>query len=98
MAGQRVAGEVGTIVDLGGLLRRQEVVLEFQNLRRTAGQVARRRINRNAFQIIAGAVDQKAALVEREIAAAGVAAAAAEHRQAGGERSRLLRREESRAA
>ena len=95
MGRQRIAGEVGAIVDLGGCLRRQEVVLEFQNLRRTAGQVARRRIDRNAFQIVAGAVDQIAALVELEVAAAGVAVDAVEHRQAVGEGPGLLHREEA---
>src|SRR6266849_6084636 len=92
--GQRIAGEVGAIIDLGGLLRRKEVILKFQDLRRAAGQVSRRRIDRNALEIIASAVDQKAALVELEVAAPGEAVDTVEHRQAIREWSRLLNRKE----
>ena len=92
---QRIAGEVGAIVDAGGFLRRQEVVLEFENLRRTAGRVAGGRIDRNALQIIAGAVDEIAALVDLEVAAAGEAVDAVEHRRAVGEVAGLLHGEEA---
>ena len=92
---QRVAGEVGAIVDAGGFLRRQEVILEFEDLWRTAGRVAGGRIDRHALQIITGAVDQIAALVDLEVAAAGIAVDAVEHRRAVGEVAGLLHREKA---
>ena len=92
---QRIAGEVGAIVDAGGFLRRQEVVLEFENLRRTAGRVAGGRVDRHALQIIAGAVDEIAALVDLEVATAGEAVDAVEHRRAIGEVAGLLHREKA---
>src|SRR6476619_8526904 len=87
---ERIAGEVGAIVDPGGLLRRQKVVLESENLRRTAGWVTGGRIDRHALQIIAGAVDEITALVELEVAAAGIAVDAVEHRRAVGDVAGLL--------
>src|SRR4029078_381516 len=62
---QRIPGQVGAIIDLGGLLRRQEVVLEFENLRRTARGAAGGRVDRNAFEIIACAVYEIASRVAR---------------------------------
>ena len=92
---QRIAGKVGAVVDARGFLRRQEVVLEFEDLRRTAGRVAGGRIDRNALQIIAGAVDEITALVDLEVAAAAEAVDAVEHRRAVGEVAGLLHGEEA---
>src|SRR6478735_5885543 len=47
------------------------------------------------LEIIAGAVDKVATLVDLEIAAAGVAIDAVEHRHAVGEGARFLHREEA---
>src|SRR5258708_38958862 len=85
---KRIGGEVGAVIDLAGLLRRQEVVLEFENLRRTARGVAGGRVDWNTFEIIAGAIDEIAALVELEVAAAGVTIDALEQRRALRERGR----------
>jgi hypothetical protein len=66
-----------------------------QHLRHAAGHVAGRRIDRNAFDIIARAVDQIAVLVEREVAAAGVIVDAREYRLVVGEAAGLLHHEEA---
>ena len=80
LGGQRIARQIGAIADLGGGLRRQEVVLEFQDARRAAGRVAGGGIDRHALQIVAGAVHQIAVLVERKVAAPGVIVDAGEDR------------------
>ncbi|GCC48040.1 hypothetical protein chiPu_0032424, partial [Chiloscyllium punctatum] len=49
----------------------------------------------HALEIIAGAVDEVTVLVELEIAAAGIAVDAVEHRRAVGEAAGLLHREEA---
>ncbi len=95
LGGERIAGEVGAVVDPGGFLRRQEVVLESEHLRRTAGRVASGRVDRHALQVITGSVDEIAALVELEVTAAGEAVDAVEHRCAVGEVAGLLDREEA---
>ena len=77
---QRVACKVGAIVDFGRGLRRQEIVLELQQLGHAADQVAGGGIDWNAHQVIAGAVDEVAVLVGLEVAAPGVAVDAVEHR------------------
>ena len=94
LGGQRIAGEVGAVSIVGGRLRRQEIVLELQHLRRTARRVAGVRVDRNALEIIAGAVDE-IAVVELEVAAAGVAVDAVEHRHVVGEGAGLLHLEEA---
>src|SRR5690242_9643353 len=92
---QRIAGAVGAMVDAGGFLRRQEVVLASENLLRTAGRVAGGRIDRNALKLIAGAVDEIATLVELEVAATREAVDAVEDRRAVGEVAGLLHREKA---
>ncbi len=93
--GQRIGRKVGAVVDLGGLLRRQEVVCEAKHLRRRPRRVAGGRVDPHALEIIAGAVDQIAVLVELEIAATGVAVDAIEHWRAVAEAAGLLHREEA---
>jgi hypothetical protein len=95
LGGQRVAREVGAVIDLGGLLGRQKIVLKPQHLRRTARGVAGGQVDRHAFEIVAGAVDEIAALVELEVAATGVEVDAVEHRRTVGEGAGLLHREEA---
>ena len=93
--GERIAREVGAVFDLRGRLRGQEVVLELQQLRHAADQVAGGRIDRNAHQVVAGAVDQIAVLVGLEVAAAGVEVDAVEDRPVVDEARRLLDHEEA---
>ncbi len=95
LGGQRIAGKVGAIVHHRGRHRRQEVVGELQHLRHAAGHVAGGRIDRNAFDIVAGAVDQVAVLVQREVAAAGVVVDTGEHRLVIAETARLLHHKEA---
>src|SRR3984957_3435232 len=76
----RHARQVGVVLDLRGFLRRDQVVGELQRLRNAPRRVAGRRIDRDAHQVVAGAVDQVAVLVELEVAAAGVEIDAAEYR------------------
>jgi hypothetical protein len=91
----RIAREVGAVFDLRRRLRRQEIVLELQDLRHAADQVSGRRIDRDAHQEIACPVDQEAVLVGLEVAAAGITLDAAEHRLVVDDGRRLFDREEA---
>ena len=79
-AGRGRGRQVGGILNLGGRLRRDEVVLELQNLRNVAGRVAGLGIDRHAEQVVAGAVDEIAVGIELEIAAPRIVGGAVEHR------------------
>ena len=92
---QRIACKIGLVLDLRRRLRRQEARVELQQLRHAADKVAGRRIDRNAHQIIAGAVDQIAVLVGREVAAPRVEIDAVEHRDIVREARRLLDHEKA---
>ena len=93
--GQRIARQVGAVVDLRGRLGGEEIILELQDLRHAADQVAGGGIDRDAHQEVAGAVDQVAALVGLEVAAAGVVVDAVEHRTVVGHGGGLLHHEEA---
>ena len=64
-------------------------------MRHAADQVAGGGIDRDAHQVVAGAIDQVAVLVGLEVAAAGVEIDAAEHRPVVDEVLRLLHHEEA---
>src|SRR5262249_1368004 len=78
--GRRDGRQVDAIIDRRGGARRQEVVGELQGRRDVAGRVAGGRVDRDAFEIVARAVDQVALRVDLEVAAPRVAVDAAEHR------------------
>lgn len=92
---ERLARKVGAIVDFCRRLCGQEAVLELQHLRDTAGQVAGAGVDRDAHQVIAGAVDQLPVLVELEVAATGVLIDSAESRPVVGKAVRLLDHKEA---
>ncbi len=87
--------KVGGILNRGGGLRRNEIVLELQHRRNVAERVAGLGIDRDAHQIVAGAVDQIAVGIDLEIAAAGIVGDAVERRHVVGDAGRLLHREEA---
>ncbi len=93
--GQRIAREVRAIGHAGGGLRRQEIAAEFQHLRRAAHHVAGGRVDWNTFEVIARAVHEIAVLVQREVAATGVALDAVELRVVVAEAAGLLHGEET---
>ena len=93
--GRRRGRKVGGVLNRARGLRRNEIVLELQNLRNVADRVAGLRIDRNAHQIVSGAVDQIAVGVDLEVAAAGVVGDAVEHRRIVDRAGRLLHREEA---
>ena len=64
--------KVGGVLNRRRGLRRNEIVLELQHLRHVAERVAGLRIDRDAHQVIAGAVDQVAVGIDLKIAAAGI--------------------------
>ena len=88
--GGRIARDVGLVLDRRRCLRRHEIVVELQHLRNAADGVPGRGVDRDAHEIIAGAVDQISALVELKIAGAGIIIDAVELRLIVGEADRLL--------
>ena len=95
LGGERIAREVGAIGHRRRRLRGQEVVAELQHRRHAAGDVAGGRVDRDAFEVVARAVDEVAVLVEREVTAASVTINAVEHRVVVGEAAGLLYGEEA---
>lgn len=79
-------GEVGAIADRSGFAAsRQEVILIPQHLVANCPTGCRWSDRSNAFEIIAGAIDEVVALSSWKSAAARVAVDAVEHRHAVGE-------------
>ena len=83
------------VLNRAGGLCRHEIVLKLEHLRNVANRVAGLRIDRDAHQIIAGAIDQIAVGIDLEIAAAGIVGDAAEDRRVVDRAGGGLHREEA---
>ena len=98
VGGLRIFRQVGAVIDRRARGRRQERTAELQRGQRAADRIAGRRIDRNALEIISGAVHQIAVLVQREIAATGIEIGAGELQRGARTAGRRLDGEEAVAA